>query len=183
MEALRSGGVIVYPTDTIYGIGCGIGAHAAIEKIAQIKKRDANKPFSFICQNMAQISQFAFVPNWAFRLMSRTLPGPYTFILEARKTNIPKKMLGKRNTVGVRIPDDQVCRTLVEQLGSPILTSSVNLSGGEPLTDPESLTEDFTSVIDLAVSIGPLISDPSTVVDATGTSPEIIRLGKGSVDW
>ncbi|MDH5510395.1 MAG: L-threonylcarbamoyladenylate synthase [Nitrospinota bacterium] len=183
VEALQRGGVIVYPTDTVYGIGCDIFQTDAIKRIAEIKKRDANKPFSFICVSVAQISEFAFVPNWAFRLMNKVLPGPYTFVLEARKTNIPKKMLGKRNTVGVRIPDDRVCRMLVEQLGWPILTSSVNLAGGEPLTDPALIPEEFSSKIDLAISVGPLLSEPSTVVDATGGSPEIIRLGRGPVVW
>ncbi|MDH5637549.1 MAG: L-threonylcarbamoyladenylate synthase [Nitrospinota bacterium] len=183
VEALKRGGVIVYPTDTVYGIGCDIFQAGAIKRIAEIKKRDANKPFSFICVSVAQISEFAFVPNWAFRLMNKVLPGPYTFVLEARKTNIPKKMLGKRNTVGVRIPDDRVCRMLVEQLGWPILTSSVNLAGGEPLTDPALIPEEFSSKIEMAISVGPLLSDPSTVVDATGGSPEIIRLGRGPVAW
>ncbi|MDH5478314.1 MAG: L-threonylcarbamoyladenylate synthase [Nitrospinota bacterium] len=183
VDSLKRGGIIVYPTDTVYGIGCDIFMSDAIRRIAEIKKRDANKPFSFICMSVAQISEFAFVPNWAFRLMSKVLPGPYTFILEARKTNIPKKMLGKRNTVGVRIPDDRVCQLLVEQLGRPILTSSVNLAGGEPLTDPAMLPEEFSSRIEMAISVGPLLGDPSTVVDATGGVPEVIRLGKGPVVW
>jgi len=183
VEALQKGGVIIYPTDTVYGIGCDIFHSDAIRRIAEIKKRDSNKPFSFICASVAQISEFAFVPNWAFRLMNKVLPGPYTFVLEARKTNIPKKMLGRRNTVGVRIPDDRICQLIVEQMGRPILTSSVNLAGGEPLTDPLGIPEEFSSRIDLAISVGPLLSESSTVVDATGNSPEVIRLGKGPVAW
>lgn len=183
VKALKDGRVIVYPTDTIYGIGCDVMATSAIDKISKIKKRDTHKPFSFICQNAAQISEFAFVPNWAYRLMNKILPGPYTFILEARKTNIPKKMLGKRNTVGVRIPEDKVCQMLVEQLERPILTSSVNLSGGEHLIDPAMIPDEFAAKIDTAISVGPLMGDPSTVLDATGGEPVVIRQGKGPVAW
>lgn len=182
-DALLEGAVIVYPTDTIYGLGCDISEKDAIKRVYAIKKRDSDKPFSFICGNVSQISEFAFVSNWAYKLLKRSLPGPYTFILEARKTNIPKKMLGKRNTIGVRIPDHPVCRELVRLTGRPILTTSVNLSGEDSLTDPSMLPESFTSKIDMAISIGPLISDPSTVIDLAGDEPKLIRQGKGEFLW
>jgi tRNA threonylcarbamoyl adenosine modification protein (Sua5/YciO/YrdC/YwlC family) len=183
IETLKEGGVIIYPTDTIYGMGCDIFASAAIDRIVEFKKRDPNKPFSFICQSLAQISEFAFVPNWAYRLMNRTLPGPYTYILEARRSNIPKKMLGKRNTAGVRIPDNKVCQILAEALGRPILTSSVNIAGGEPLMDPAHFPSELEHKVDMMASMGPLISDASTIVDATGDEPVVIRLGAGPVVW
>jgi tRNA threonylcarbamoyl adenosine modification protein (Sua5/YciO/YrdC/YwlC family) len=183
MEQAKRGAVFVYPTDTIYGLGCDIFSKNAINRIYTIKKRDHNKPFSFICKDVSQISEFAFVSNWVFKMIKRCLPGPYTFILEARKTNIPKKMLGKRNTVGVRIPDHPVCQTMVEIMDRPILSTSVNLTGEAPLEDPAQLTSEFSSKIDLIISIGPLLSEPSTVIDATGNEPVLIREGKGEIPW
>ncbi|MBI4828435.1 MAG: threonylcarbamoyl-AMP synthase [Nitrospinae bacterium] len=182
-DQLAKGAVVIYPTDTIYGVGCDIFSERAIERIADIKKRDPGKPFSFICESVAQISEFAFIPNWAYRLMNRTLPGPYTYILVARKTNIPKKMLGKRNTVGVRIPDHPVCEKLVSLFGRPVLSSSVNLAGAEPLTDPALLPEEVTRKVDIVIDVGPLVSDPSTIIDATGAGPELVRHGKGPLPW
>jgi len=178
-----AGAVMVYPTDTIYGLGCDIYSRDAIHRIYTIKKRDPNKPFSFICENVSQISEFAFVSNWAYKLIRRCLPGPYTFILDARKTSIPKKMLGKRNTVGVRIPGNRVCNRLIQMIGHPIISTSVNLAGGAPLTDPAALSNDFSGKIDIIISIGPMVSDPSTVIDATGSEPVVIRLGAGPVPW
>ncbi len=183
VEVVKQGGVIIYPTDTIYGLGCDAMNQDAVKQISAIKQRDPGKPFSFICEDVAQISEFAFVPNWAFKLIKRCLPGPYTFILEARRTNLPKKILGKRNTVGVRIPDHPVCASLVKMLKHPILTTSVNLSGGEPLTDPEMLGDEFKGKIDMIISVGPVISDPSTIIDCTGSAPELIREGKGEIPW
>lgn len=182
-DTILSGGVMVYPTDTIYGLGCDVFSKEAIKRISTIKKRDPNKPFSFVCSDISQISQFAFVSNWAYRLINRIMPGPYTVILEARKTSIPKKMIGKRNTVGVRIPDHPICRSLVEIIGHPIISTSVNLTGSEPLTDPVMLPESFEKYIDVVISVGPLVSDPSTVVDLTGDEPVLIREGKGEIIW
>jgi len=182
-DALQRGAVIVYPTDTIYGLGCDIYEKDAVKRIYSIKKRDSSKPFSFICADVSQISEFAFLSNWGYKLLKKSLPGPYTFILEARKTNIPKKMLGKRNTIGVRIPDHPVCRELVRLTGRPILTTSVNLSGEGSLTDPSTLPENISSRIDMVLSVGPMISDPSTVIDLTGNEPVLIRQGKGELLW
>ncbi|MGK7345476.1 MAG: L-threonylcarbamoyladenylate synthase [Candidatus Nitrospinota bacterium M3_3B_026] len=182
-EIVLDGGVMVYPTDTIYGLGCDAFSKSSIERISRIKKRDPAKPFSFVCHDIGQISEFAFVSNWAYRLVKKLLPGPYTFILEARKTNIPKKMLGKRNTVGVRIPGSPICQRLVELVGHPIVSTSVNLAGGEPLTDPVMLPEDFSRYIDIIISVGPLVSVPSTVVDLTGEEPVVLREGKGAITW
>ncbi|MBI5816757.1 MAG: threonylcarbamoyl-AMP synthase [Nitrospinae bacterium] len=182
-QIVLAGGVMVYPTDTIYGLGCGIFSKSAIERIAKAKLREGNKPFSFVCRDVAQISEFAFVSNWAYRLVNRLLPGPYTFILEARKTAIPKKMIGKRNTVGIRIPDSPVCNMLVEIIGHPIVSTSVNLAGGEPLNDPADLPAEISRFVDVVVSAGPLISEPSTVVDLTGSAPVTLRQGKGEIIW
>lgn len=182
-ETIRGGGVMVYPTDTIYGLGCDIYSAEAIARISSIKKRDKQKPYSFVCENISQISEFAFLSNWGYKLLKRCLPGPYTFILEARKTNIPVKSMGKRSTVGVRIPDNPICLTLMKILARPIISTSVNIAGGEPLVDPVMLQEEFTSKIDVAISVGPLVSDPSTVIDVTGSEPVLIRQGKGEIPW
>lgn len=182
-DIILAGGVVIYPTDTIYGLGCDAFSKDAIQRVARIKKREAVKPFSFICQDVAQISEFAFVSNWAYKLMNRLLPGPYTFILEARKTNLPKKMVGKRNTVGVRIPDNVICRKLVELAGRPLVTTSVNISGDEPVEDLADIPEDQAGFVDAAISVGPLRSGPSTVVDLRGSVPELIREGRGEVVW
>ncbi|VAX22728.1 Hypothetical YciO protein, TsaC/YrdC paralog [hydrothermal vent metagenome] len=178
-DIMLAGGVAIYPTDTVYGLGCDIFSKKAMERISRIKKRDPAKPFSIMCVNIEQISEFAQVSNWGFRLMNRTLPGAYTYILEARKSAAPKKMLGKRSTVGVRIPDNQICNKLVELVERPIITTSVNLSGGEPFSDPAMLPESFERYIDVAINVGPLVSEPSTVVDLTGDEPVVIRHGKG----
>ena len=182
-DIILSGGVVIYPTDTIYGLGCDAFSKDAIQRVAHIKKRDAVKPFSFICQDVAQISEFAFVSNWAYKLMNRLLPGPYTFILEARKTNLPKKMIGKRNTVGVRIPDNVICRKLVEMAGRPLVTTSVNIAGDEPVEDLADIPTEQAGLVDAAISVGPLRSGPSTVVDLRGSAPELIREGRGAVVW
>lgn len=182
-DIIVSGGVVIYPTDTIYGLGCDAFSKDAIQRITRIKRREAVKPFSFICQDVAQISEFAFVSNWAYKLMNRLLPGPYTFILEARKTNLPKKMIGKRNTVGVRIPDNVICRKLVELIGRPLVSTSVNIAGDEPAEDIADIPEEQAAQVDAAISVGPIRSDPSTVVDLRGSVPELIREGRGEVAW
>lgn len=182
-KEVRKGGVVIYPTDTIYGIGCDVYQPKALKKIEAAKERDAGKPFSFICRDVAQISEFAFVGNWTYRLMTRLLPGPYTFVLEARRTNLPKKMVGKRNTVGVRIPDNDVCRMLVDLIGAPLVSTSVNRSGEEHLHEIADIPTELTRHVDVAIDVGSLFGDPSTVIDATGSEPVILRHGAGPVDF
>ena len=182
-NAIKNGKVMIYPTDTIYGLGCDVFSPKAIDRISKAKGRKASKPFSFVCRDIAQISEFAFVPTWAFRLMTRILPGPYTIILEARRTNLPKKMTAKRNTVGVRIPDLPLCSMLMEHLDNPIVSTSVNLSAEEPLADPADLPKEFFPFIDILIDGGPLLSDPSTVVDLSGNEPIVLREGKGGIVW
>ncbi len=182
-DVIRKGGVMIYPTDTIYGIGCDVYQPKALKKIEAAKDRDAGKPFSFICRDVAQISEFAYVSNWTFRLMTRLLPGPYTFVLEARRTNLPKKMVGKRNTVGVRIPDNDVCRMLLEQIGAPLVSTSVNRTGEEHLSEIADIPAELTRHVDVAIDVGPLLGDPSTVIDATGSLPVALREGAGPIDF
>lgn len=181
-DIMRKGGVVIYPTDTIYGIGCDALSKNGVKRISNLKRREG-KPFSFICRDIAQISRFAFISNRAFRLMSKILPGPYTIILEARKTSLPKKMIGKRNTVGIRIPDDEFCRRLTALIDEPIVTTSVNFSDEDPMLDPENIPKEISDGVDALVSIGPMYGEPSTVVDLTSDEPVVVRQGKGEVVW
>ena len=180
-EVLRDGGVIAYPTDTVYGIGCNIFNRQGIERIYQIKKRKKNKPLSFICADLSDISQYAIVSNYAYRIMKRCLPGPYTFILEASSIT-PKKILSKRKTVGIRIPDHKACLAIVKELGHPIISTSANISEEEDLNSPDDIEDKLGHLLDLIVDGGVLISEPSTIIDLTGDSPEILREGKGGIN-
>jgi len=135
VEHLKKGGIIAYPTDTYYGIGCDIMNKKAIEKIYQLKQRNKSKPFSFICSGLKNISHYAKVSNYAYNNMKRLLPGPYTFILEGSKL-VPKIMLTKRKTAGIRVPDNAICLALVEELGNPIITTSATEPDGSILHDP-----------------------------------------------
>jgi tRNA threonylcarbamoyl adenosine modification protein (Sua5/YciO/YrdC/YwlC family) len=175
---IREGGVIAYPTDTIYGFGCDIYNKKAIQRIYQIKKRDLKKPFSFICSDLKNISSYAQVTNQAYKIMKRCLPGPYTFILLGTKL-VPKIMLTKRKTVGIRVPNNSICLSLVKTLGHPIISTSVGFSGGEVLSDPSLIEESFGSQVDLTIDGGILASQPSTIISLIDDEIEIIREGAG----
>ena len=178
VEILKEGGVIAYPTDTIYGFGCDITNKKAIQRIYQIKKRDLKKPFSFICSDLKNISLYAQVTNQAYKIMKRTLPGPYTFILLGTKL-VPKIMLTKRKTVGIRVPNNNICLSLVKELGNPIISTSVGFSGREPLSDPSFIEETFGSQIDLTIDGGILLNKPSTILSLIDEKIEVIREGAG----
>ena len=180
VKILKDGGVIAYPTDTIYGIGCDIFNKKGIEKIYQIKKREKNKPMSFICADLSDISQYAIVSNYAYRIMRKCLPGPYTFVLEA-SSKTPKKIMSKRKTVGIRIPDHKICLAIVTELGHPLITTSANISTEEELNNPDDIEDKLGSSLGLIIDEGPLISEPSTIVDLTGDSPAVLREGKGEI--
>lgn len=182
---LRDGGVIIYPTDTVYALGCDIFHARAIERIYKYRSIEPGKAhLSFICSSMSQLSEFAKVDNDTFKLMKRLLPGPYTFILN-RSNRLPK-LFRERNTVGIRIPDNLIARTLIESLGNPILSASLHEPEEEIeeeyLTDPELMDEKFVNQVDAIIDggIGGII--PSTIIDCTDNIPVIIRQGKGEVD-
>jgi tRNA threonylcarbamoyl adenosine modification protein (Sua5/YciO/YrdC/YwlC family) len=177
-EVLKAGGVIAYPTDTIYGLGCDLYNKKAIQRIYQIKRRDPKKPFSFICSDLKHISEYAQVTNLAYRIMKRYLPGPYTFILPGTKL-VPRIMLTKRKTVGIRVPDHPICLALVKALGNPIISTSANLSGEEALTDPREIEETLGSQIDLIIDGGILAVQPSTVVSLIDDEVRVVRQGLG----
>jgi tRNA threonylcarbamoyl adenosine modification protein (Sua5/YciO/YrdC/YwlC family) len=182
VEALARGAVIAYPTDTIYGIGCDIFSKSGIERIYQLKDRSRKKPLSFVCSDLKDISRYAQVSDNSYRLMRKYLPGPYTFILEATK-EVPRIMMSKRRTVGIRVPDNAICLALVRELMHPIITTSANVSEQEPLCDPKEIDAQFGKVLDLAIDGGALPNVPSTVIDLTGDAPYVVREGKGPVDW
>lgn len=179
-EVLKEGGVIAYPTDTIYGFGCDIFNKKAIRRIYQLKKRQPAKPFSFICSDLKHISEYAQVTNYAYKTMRRLLPGPYTFILPGSKL-VPKIMLTKRKTVGIRVPQNNICLAIVQALGHPIISTSVGFSGQEVLSDPLQIEETFGSQIELTIDGGSLINQPSSIISLLDDQPEVIRVGQGDV--
>lgn len=178
-DILRNGGVIVYPTDTIYGFGCDIFQKQAIERIYKIKQKKI-QGFSFIIPNLADVSKFAIVSDYAYRTMNKLLPGPYTFIFKATKY-VPKQLIPDKKTVAIRIPDNKVCLELVKNLGNPIVTTSVNVTGEPLYSDPLVIEKQFNEQVDLILDAGVLSNDPSTVVDLSGDRPIVIRKGKGDV--
>ncbi|MBT4609276.1 MAG: threonylcarbamoyl-AMP synthase [Gemmatimonadetes bacterium] len=180
VETLKTGGVIVYPTDTVYGIGCDITNKNAIERIQRIKGRDAKKPMSFVCADVADISTYAQVSKFAFRLLKRLLPGPFTFVLPATKET-PRVLRSKQKTVGVRIPDHSVTTALVQQLGRPLLSTSANRSTEDVLTDPVDLERELGPQVDMILECGILPVQPSTVVSLLDDEIQILRQGKGDI--
>lgn len=182
VRILRDGGVIAYPTDTTYGIGCSIFNKKGIERIYQIKQRDRKKPFSFICPSLSEVTRYAKVSNFAFKILKRYLPGPYTFVLEATR-DVPDLLLTRQKTAGIRIPDNRICLDIVQLLGNPIVTTSANLTGEEPVGDPELIDLHFGNLLDLVVDGGILTTDVSSVVSLVKDVPEILRAGVGDLSW
>jgi len=180
IEVLKGGGVIGYPTDTIYGIGCDLFNKEAIERIYWLKKHNRNKPLSFICSNLKDISRYAYVSNYAYKTMRRLLPGAYTFILEATKV-VPKMVMTKQKTVGIRVPDNPICLTLVRELGHPIISTSVYRLDEELYSDPREIEERFGKSLDLVIDGGIIVAEHSSIIDLTDEFPQVIRKGKGDV--
>ena len=182
VEILRRGGVIIYPTDTIYGLGCDITCKEAVEKIRLIKGRDDKKPMSFVCADLANVSQYARVSNYAYRILKRCLPGPYTFVLPATRET-PRMLQSKQKTVGLRVPDHPVPLAVIKELGNPIISTSANLSSEEVLTDPSQLEEVLGSQVDLILECGQLPILPSSVISLVGDKAEILRRGQGDLSY
>ena len=180
IDVLSRGGVIIYPTDTVYGIGCDIFNKEALEKIFSIKNDSNNKLFSFVCSDLKDIAKYARVSDYAYRTMKHLLPGPYAFILPAAKL-VPKKLWSKRKTVGIRVPNHAVTLTLVKEFGHPIISTSTTNRKGEVLIDPFEIRNIFNSQVDLMLASGNLSGDPSSVIDLSAEVPEIIREGAGDV--
>lgn len=174
--ALEMGKLIAYPTDTFYGIGCDLYNKKGIQLIYKLKNRPLTQPFSIICDSLKEISRYAKVSDYAYKTMKRLLPGPYTFILAGTKL-VPKIMLTKRKTVGIRVPDNIICLNIVQTLGRPIISTSAKLD------DPHSIQEAYSSYLDIVIDGGALNPNPSSVISLIGDSPEIIREGKGDVSY
>jgi tRNA threonylcarbamoyl adenosine modification protein (Sua5/YciO/YrdC/YwlC family) len=185
VECLKNGGIIIYPTDTVYGMGCDIFQMKAVEKIARMKGIDpAKSHFSFICHDLSHITDYTRpFSTQVYKLMKRALPGPYTFILEANN-EIPKRFISKRKTVGIRVPDNDIIREIVRELGNPIMSTSIYDEDEiiEYSTDPSLIHEKFEAQVDIVIDGGYGDNVASTVIDCTSDDFVVIREGKGSLD-
>ncbi|RLA83205.1 MAG: threonylcarbamoyl-AMP synthase [Deltaproteobacteria bacterium] len=182
VEVLKEGGVIAYPTDTIYGLGCDLYNRGAIEKIYHLKRHSKNKRLSIICSDLKDISRYAQVPDYAYRIMKKLVPGPYTFILEATKL-VPKIMLTNQRTIGIRVPDHPIPLALVKELGGPIITTSVTKPDETLYNDPQELEERFGKEVDLIIDGGIIVPQHSSIIDMTAEEPKVLRVGKGDVSF
>lgn len=181
-EALENGGLIIYPTDTVYGIGCSIYHKKAIEKIYRLKGKSKFEPMSIICESIQQMARFARISNHAFKIIKHCTPGPYTFIMDATR-EIPRLMLSRRKEVGVRLPDSKICIALVRALGHPILNSSVSDHDVLLFNNPAGIVETYEKSVDVMLDGGKLAdAGESTVIKLNDPEVEILREGKGSLD-
>ncbi len=183
VECLLSGGIIIYPTDTIYGLGCDIFQHKAVERICRIKNIDPSKAqLSFVCYDLSDLSTYTrSISTPLYRVLKNHLPGPYTFILPASR-EVPKILKSRKNSIGLRVPDNLIARTIVQRLGHPVLSTSLPGEFVEEYTDPEIIYEHFKNQVDIVVNGGPGKTIPSTIIDFTSGDAEIIRKGAGVWD-
>lgn len=186
VDVIREGGVIIYPTDSVYAIGCDALNTRAVERIYQYRKDEAQKSYSIICRDISQADEYTRITKPQFKLMNRNLPGPFTFILEAG-LKLPK-VFRTRRTIGIRIPDQPILHALLEALGTPLLTASLkydkdDMEEGEYMTDPDIIADVFDHQADALIYGGMGNDQPSTVVDLTGDEPEIVRQGVGELEW
>jgi tRNA threonylcarbamoyl adenosine modification protein (Sua5/YciO/YrdC/YwlC family) len=185
VEGLRAGNLVVYPTDTTYGLGCDIYAKRTIDRIYQLKGMDPKHPLSFVCADLSEVARYAVLDNRNFQILRRTLPGKYTFVLPATR-EVPKLMQSNRRTVGIRIPHSAVCAALIRELGHPLVSTTVSREGSEAAEhshDPDKIAADFAHAVDIFLDAGPLYGEPSSVVDLTGPQPEVLRRGSGDLSW
>jgi len=184
VERLEGDGVAAYPTDTVYGLGCSVESHDGIERlrriVEEVKGEPDHTPLSFICEDLSQIAEYAHVDDRAYRLLRSLLPGPFTFILRAKR-HIPAVMRKRRETVGVRVPEHSIPRALVEQLGGPVVTTSAMTEEGDLIADPWTLEELFGHLLEIVVDGGYVFPDSSTVLDLSGEVPKLVREGKGDI--
>jgi len=182
VQIIQNGGLIAYPTDSSYAFGCHIGDKRAIDRIHRIRRTDKKHNFTLICSDLSEISTYARVDNWAYRLIKSLTPGPYTFILPATR-EVPKRLQNpKRRTIGFRVPDHPLVHAVLENLGEPIMSSTLTLPGESmPLTDPLEIEARIGHQIDAILDAGPTGIEPTTVLDLTGGSVEVLRQGKGDV--
>jgi tRNA threonylcarbamoyl adenosine modification protein (Sua5/YciO/YrdC/YwlC family) len=180
VEILLEGGVIVYPTDSSYALGCQLGEKSAMERIRRIRRVDDKHNFTLVCRDLSEITSYAKIDNRAFRLLKALTPGPFTFVHEATK-QVPRRLLHpKRKAIGIRVPDNEICRALLGELNQPILSTTLILPGDEqPMTDPDAMREALDKHVDLIIDGGFCGLDPTTVVDMIADPPQVMRVGKG----
>lgn len=182
VELIRDGGVVVYPTDSCYALGCHIGDKAAMERISRIRETDKHHHFTLVCRDLSEIARFARVNNQQYRFLKMLTPGPYTFILEATK-EVPKRLQNpKRRTIGIRVPEHPVPQLILEELGEPLMSSTLLLPGDElPMTEPREIQERLFHVVDAVIDGGNCGLEPTSVIDLESGVPVILRRGKGDV--
>ncbi len=182
-RALADGGLVVYPTDTAYGIGCDIGNRRAIDRLYQLKRRDRKKPLSVLCAGLTDVAAYAKVSNTAYRVLRRCLPGPYTFVLPAAHA-VPRRLMPRRRTVGLRVPEHPVVLALIEANGRALAGSSACLDGRDPLVDPREIEAELGHAVAVVLDADPLPAVRfSSVVDLCGDLPEVLRAGAGDLSW
>jgi tRNA threonylcarbamoyl adenosine modification protein (Sua5/YciO/YrdC/YwlC family) len=181
VATLEAGGLVCYPTDTYYGIGCDLFQRRAIERLALLKRRDAKKPFSFLCGDLSEVARYAIIDNEKYRLLRRLFPGPYTVVLPATRL-VPRTALTRQRAVGVRVPDAPVAIALVNGLGRPLATTSASVPEEDPLLDASDVQEHLGYGVDLILDGGLTLNEPSTVIDLTGPVPVVLRQGKGKIE-
>lgn len=182
VETIREGGLIAYPTDSSYAFGCHIGDKRAMDRIRRIRRTDKSHNFTLVCSDLSEISTYARIDNWAYRMLKAMTPGPYTFILPATR-EVPKRLQHpKRRTIGLRVPDHPLVRAVLEALGEPIMSSTLLLPGDDlPLTDPHDIEERIGHDIDLIIDAGPTGIEPTSVIDLSEGTVEVLRVGRGDV--
>jgi tRNA threonylcarbamoyl adenosine modification protein (Sua5/YciO/YrdC/YwlC family) len=183
VEIIRNGGVVAYPTDSAYALGCHIGDKKALEKIRQIRRLDAAHNFTLVCRDLSDLGTFAQVDNSSYRLLKAYTPGPFTFILQASR-EVPRRLVHpKRKTIGVRVPENEICQALLNELGEPLMSATLILPGEEyPLTDPLEIRDLLEHQLDLVIDGGFCGLEPTTVVNLEGGTPEIMRQGRGELE-
>ncbi len=182
MQAIRKGGLIAYPTDSSYAFGCHIGDKRAMDRIRRIRQTDKNHNFTLVCSDLSEISLYARVDKWSYRMIKSMTPGPFTFVLQATR-EVPKRLQNpKRRTIGLRVPDHRVVHAMLESLGEPIMSSTLSLPGDDtPLTDPLDIEERIGREIDVIIDAGPTGIEPTTVIDLSHGAVEILRKGRGDI--
>lgn len=183
VDIINAGGVIVYPTDSAYALGCHLGDKQAITRIRQIRQLDDDHDFSLVCRDLSDLGMYARVSNTAYRLLKAATPGPYTFVLQATR-EVPRRLVHpKKKTIGVRVPDNEICRSLLDALGEPMMSSTLLLPGDEfPMTDPEDIRQALEHRVDLVIDGGICGLEPTTVIDLEDDVPVILREGCGDLE-
>lgn len=183
--ALRAGALVIYPTDTTYGLGCDMFAKRAVERIYALKNKPRDEPLSFLCADLSELARYAVVSNANYRLLRHHLPGKYTFILPATR-EVPRALQSKKGTVGLRIPENPTCIALLREMGHPLTSTTVTRAPEDKdtyLNDPKDIQKMFGNSVEVFLDGGPLVGGPSTIVDLTGDGPRIVRAGSGDTSW